>query len=116
MPAISSELPKACQTFGNCTAPLTSPTRERTTEAKSGSTRKMKFRRCRSGPTSSAKAAAAASATPATPAQAWRRLRASITASQKPRTAGTTTSIERQSTAVSATPVRAEKAIVTSQK
>ena len=31
-------------------------------------------------------------------------------------TAGTTTSIERQSTAVSATPVRAEKAIVTSQK
>ena len=50
------------------------------------------------------------------PSQAWRRFRASITASQKPMTAGTTTSIERQSTAVSATPVRAEKAMVTSQK
>src|ERR1700730_16270017 len=59
-PAISSELPKACQTLGNCTAPRTAPTRERTTDAKSGSTRNMKLRRCRSGPTSRVNAPAAA--------------------------------------------------------
>ena len=115
-PAIRIELPKACQTLGNWTAPLTSPIRERTTEAKSGSHRKMKLPMCRSGPTSRAKAKAATAATAPMPIHIWRRFCANAAASHSAMTVGTTTAIERQSTAVSATPVLAEKAMVTSQK
>ncbi|MCY1295485.1 hypothetical protein D9M70_448290 [compost metagenome] len=116
VPAIRIELPKACQTLGNWTAPLTSPIRDLTTEAKSGSHRKMKLPRCRSGPTSRAKAKIAIAATAVRPIHNWRRLCASAAVSQKATTDGTTTAIERHRTAVSATPALAEKAIVTSQK
>ena len=115
-PAIRSELPKAFQTFGNWVAPFTSPTRERTTDAKSGSQRKMKLPTWRSGPTSQAKATPATRTTPAIPIRVCRRLFAMIAASHSPMTAGTRTNIERQSTKVSAIPVLAENAMVTSQK
>ena len=115
-PAIRIELPKACQTFGNWTAPLTSPIRERTTEAKSGSHRKMKLPMWRSGPTSRANAPAATATTATMPIQTCRRFCANAAASQRAMTVGTTTAIDRHRTAVSATPVLAEKAIVTSHR
>ncbi len=109
-------MPKACQTLGNWTAPRTSPTRERTTEAKSGSTRNMKLREMQLRTDEQREGGHRNERNRGHGKPLWPRFRASIAASQKAITAGTSTAIERQRTRLSATPVLAEKAIVTSQK
>ena len=96
--------------------PATSPVRERTTSAKLVCHMKMKLRRCSSGPTRIRNGTSAATAMTIEPTAICRMLFATSDQIQNASSAGTRTRTERHSTEVSAMPVLAENAIVTSQK